>query len=162
MKHHYLSLALLSVAFVAPAFPKTRYSGEFDYRDFEPSAVYFHGHSRAEIDHLCNTGDGASTEDMEECEHREFERAVETLKQKSTALMDRIKRDDDAYAKSDDDPVALPYFLKSQAAWTQYRDNYCYSYVYVLGPGSARYIYFFECMTAMTKERTEQLGHFNE
>lgn len=162
MKYHYLVLTLLSLSFVAPTSAKTRYSGEFDYRDFEPSTVYFHGHTRAEIDHLCNTGEHASTEDMEECEHREFERTVETLNRKITALTTQIKKDDSQYAKPDDEPVALPYFLKSQAAWVQYRDNYCYSYVYDLGPGTAKYIYFFECMTAMTKERTNQLAHFNE
>lgn len=149
MKCLCLIFTLFLLAIAAPTPAKTRYSGAFDYHDFEPSTVYFHDHTRAEIDHLCNTGDGASTEDMEACEHREFERAVSTLNRKLATLTDQIKKDDNEYAKPDDEPVALPSFLKSQAAWEQYRDNYCYSYVYDMGPGSAKYIYFFGCMTGI-------------
>jgi len=162
MKYHYLTLTLLSFAFVAPVSAKTRYSGEFDYHDFEPSAVYFHGRTRAEIDHLCKTAEHASTEDLEECEHRGFERAVDALNRKVTALTAQIKKNDEQYAKPDDEPVALPSFLKSQAAWVQYRDNYCYSAAYDMGPGSEKYIRFFICMSDMTRARTKELGQFDD
>ena len=99
---------------------------------------------------------------MEECEHREFERAVKALSRKLAALTARIKKNDNEYAKQDDEPVALPSFLKSQAAWVQYRDNYCYSAAYDMGPGSAKYIRFFGCMSSMTKARTKELGQFDQ
>ncbi|MCC8402412.1 DUF1311 domain-containing protein [Paraburkholderia sp. MMS20-SJTN17] len=142
MKRSLLALSSLSLVVSVIAFAKTRYSGEFDYHDFRPSAVHFHRHTRAQIDHLCKTGDGASAEDMEEREHREFERSTEELNKQLAALTAKIKKDDNDYAKLNDEPVALPRFLKAQAAWVQYRDNYCYSYIYDPGPGSARYIFF--------------------
>jgi len=124
MKRSFLALAPLLLAVATVTSAKTRYSGEFNYRDFESAAVYFHGQTRKEIDHLCNTAEHASTEDLEECEHRDFERAVDALNRKVRALTAQIKKNDEQYAKPDDEPVALPSFLKSQAAWVQYRDNY--------------------------------------
>jgi uncharacterized protein YecT (DUF1311 family) len=99
---------------------------------------------------------------MEECEHREFERAVDALNRKVMALTAQIKKNDNQYAKPDDEPVALPYFLKSQAAWTEYRDNYCYSAAYDMGEGSEKYLRFFMCMSGMTKARTNELGQFDD
>lgn len=142
MKRYMPAVAALLLFITSITSAKTRYSGAFDYHDFEPSAVYFHGRTHAEITHLCDTGEHASTEDMEECEHREFERAAATLSRKVTALTAEIKKDDEAYAKPDDEPVALPSFLKSQKAWGEYRDNYCYSGAYDMGPGSEKYILF--------------------
>lgn len=162
MKHRYIAFAILAFTFATSALGKTRYSGEFDYHDFQPSAAYFHGQTRAQIDHLCNTGEHASTEDLEECEHRNFERAVVALNRKVTALTAQIRKNDDTYAKPNDEPAALPSFLKAQAAWVQYRDNYCYSYVYDAGPGSAKYIYFFGCMASMTEARTKELEQFDK
>lgn len=160
MKRTIATSALCLLAVTVCASGKTRYSGPFDYHDFKPSAAYFHGRSPAEVAHLCPTAEHASTEDLEECELREFERATATLKRKITELTAKIRKNDETDAKPEDEPVALPSFLEAQAAWVQYRDNYCYSAAYYMGEGSEKYIRFFICMSSMTKARTKELGQF--
>lgn len=153
---HTLALTLLSLALVTPTFSKTRYSGEFDYRSFQPSAEYFAGHTRAEVDAMCKTGKHAGTADTEQCQHRDFERATEALDQVVAALSVEYRKID-ADLTVEGEPTAFPYFLKAEAAWVKYRDNSCYSAVYEGGEASIKYIDFWYCMTTRTKDRTKEL-----
>lgn len=147
-----LAPCVLSVA----ASAKTIYSGEFDYRKFESSAVYFAGRTPAEISGLCKTGKHASTMDISECAHRDYESANRDLENKLKALRSEIKENDKAL-KEDGEPLALPYFVKSQEVWAKYRESDCYYETYMLGEASIRYITFWDCMTRITKSRLDEL-----
>lgn len=74
----------------------------------------------------------------------------------------RISKSDEAYAKPEDEPVALPLFLKSQPAWVQYRDNYYYSVVHHMAAGPEKCIRFFVCMSSMTEARIKERGLFDD
>lgn len=139
------------------AFAQTRWSGRFNYHDFQSSANYFYGLNNAQIDHICKTGDGAGTEAMEQCQHRDFERANNALNKEVAYVTETIIKDDKEYIVPSGQPAALPYFLKSQAAWSDFRDNSCYSGAYESGERSLKYIAFWYCMTQRTKARIEDL-----
>jgi uncharacterized protein YecT (DUF1311 family) len=161
MRRIKIIILLLCFALSGGALSGTRYSGEFDYRNFKPSTKFFSGRTASEIAHLCATSEHASTEDLEQCSHMKFERADKKLREELATIASQLKKAD-LEAKSEDEPQALPYFSRSQTAWVNYRDNYCYGYVYALGPASTRYINFWECMAATTGSRVEQLAHFND
>lgn len=148
----YLAPCVLSVA----ASAKTIYSGEFDYKKFEPSSAYFAGRTPAEIAKLCKTGEHAGTMDISECAHRDYESANINLENRLKTLRSEIE-DDDKSLQAETEPLALPYFLKSQDAWAQYRESYCYYETYALGEASIRYINFWNCMSRITKSRLEEL-----
>jgi uncharacterized protein YecT (DUF1311 family) len=152
-----LAPCVLSVAVSA----KTIYSGEFDYRKFEPSSVYFTGRTPAEISELCRTGEDAGTMDMSECAHRDYENANRDLQNKLKVLRSEVDENDKSL-KASGEPLALPYFVKSQAAWAQYRESDCYSETYMLGEASMRYIKFWDCMTRITKSRLDELTKAND
>lgn len=144
-----------------PAISKTVYSLPFDYHKFQSSDAYFSGRSKAQITRFCKTQLHASTADIEQCEHREFEQADRTLNRTISRLTPKI-RENDAELKEDANPLALPFFTKAQDEWVLYRDDYCYSKTYATGPASARYIYFWACMKNITMQRTKQLNSFFE
>lgn len=140
---------------------KTIYSGEFDYRKVEPSSVYFSGRTRAEISKWCKTGEHASTEDLGQCSHMEYENADRDLTKRLKLVRAAIAENDKSL-KADGEPLALPYFDKSQDAWAKYREGDCYSETYMLGEASMRYINFWDCMTRITKNRFNDLTRSNQ
>lgn len=161
---HLIRISVVSLAMMAgwsffssaAAFGKTIYSVPFDYTKATPSSVYFSGKSRVEIDHLCKTGEHASTADIAACSQRDFESAVAQLNSTIKSTEAGLKTND-VDLKIADNPVALPYFTKAQRAWQEYRDNQCYSETYSLGEASMRYMTFWDCMTRITKERISDL-----
>jgi uncharacterized protein YecT (DUF1311 family) len=161
MKYSLSVLAPLLLAVSAATFAKTRYSGEFDYRSFQPSAAYFAGQTRVQIDHLCRTGEHAGTEDMEQCGRRDFERSTRALNQAVAALTVEYRKDN-VDLTHEGEPAALPYFLKAQAAWVEYRDNSCYSAAYEIGEASLKYIDFWYCMATRTNERVKELRRHSD
>jgi uncharacterized protein YecT (DUF1311 family) len=150
----FLCLVIGVLAVTASA--KTIYSGEFDYRKFEPSSAYFSGRTPADIVKLCKTGEHAGTMDMSQCVHSDYEIANRNLEIRLKTLRSGIEADDKSL-QADGEPLALPYFVKSQDAWVQYRDNYCYYDTYALDEASMRYMNFWDCMTRMTKKRLSEL-----
>ncbi|APA88827.1 DUF1311 domain-containing protein [Paraburkholderia sprentiae WSM5005] len=140
---------------------KTVYSVPFDYKKFPPSSSYFQGKSLEEIDRLCKTGDGASTDDAAACEQRNFERSNSRLNATYAKILSSIRASDKESA-ADDDPLAAPDFVGAQENWSRYRERYCYAYVYALGEASGRYIYFWNCMKDITQDRIKQLEKFSE
>jgi len=143
---------ILLAALLIPALAAadTRYSGEFDYKTFESSKSYFAGRSTAQIDHLCKTGEHASTEDLEQCEHRDFERAQAQLDTQLSVLKSLVDKADKFLVEYDEKPLSLPYFSKSRDGWNQYRDNECYTEAYMMGGASEKYIRFWDCMASLT------------
>ncbi|CAM2163695.1 DUF1311 domain-containing protein [Paraburkholderia sacchari] len=140
----------------APSNGETIYSVPFDYKKASPSSIYFQRKSKAEIDHLCKTGEHAGTADVAACSQRDFEQSSHSL--------DVLLRSEEAdYKKNDADllanhyPVALPHFQRAERAWSDYRDNQCYAETYSLGQASMRYMTFWDCMTRITKERIADL-----
>ncbi|SDR51164.1 Uncharacterized conserved protein YecT, DUF1311 family [Paraburkholderia fungorum] len=124
----------------------------FDYREFVPSAAYFSGHTRVEIDLLCNTGKNASTSDLEVCGERRFEQTSAEL-EVTVKSIEKAYRNGDVALKADDDPIASAYFVKAQKAWQDYRENQCYVETYSLAVASMRYMTFWDCMARIAKER---------
>ncbi|WP_322045673.1 lysozyme inhibitor LprI family protein [Paraburkholderia sp. J67] len=161
MKHKVLALAPLLLAVSLATSAETRWSGTFDYQKFQPSAEYFQGRTAAQVDHLCKTGEHAGTEDMEECGHRDFERATRKLNKIIASITAGIKKNDIELAR-DNQPEALPYFLKAETAWRQYRDNTCYSGAYEIGEASLKYIDFWHCMATMTQDHAKELTRKDE
>jgi len=153
-----IELWLLScgVASCPLALAQSVYSGPFDYRQFQPSARYFAGHTEKDIDSFCSAGVHASTTDLEECSHRTFEQADAALAKQLTIVIATFTKADVA-ARSSQQPASLPYLTQSQTAWVSYRDNTCYAFAYANGPASARYLNFWECMTTATQTRTKEL-----
>ncbi|MCG5075058.1 lysozyme inhibitor LprI family protein [Paraburkholderia tagetis] len=151
--------AVIAVAILPasiPSYGETIYSVPFDYKKATPTSVYFHGMSKAEIDHLCKTGEHAGTADIAACSQRDFEQSADRL--------DVLLRSEEAdYKKNDADllsdnyPVALPHFQQAQRAWADYRANQCYAETYSSGQASMRYMTFWDCMTRITKERIADL-----
>ncbi len=131
-------------------------SGEFDYRDFKSSASYFEGHSAAEIETLCKTGEHASNDDLAQCSHLKFDKANSQLENKLRAAISKMQRVDKSL-KAGGEPVALPFFERAQDAWTTYRDSECYGETYSMGGALERYISFWECMTNITQVRVQEL-----
>jgi uncharacterized protein YecT (DUF1311 family) len=39
----------------------------------------------------------------------------------------------------------------------QYRDSECYTETYMMGEAAERYIFFWECMTSITKNRVKEV-----
>ena len=94
--------------------------------------------------------------DISECAHRDYESANINLENRLKTLRSEIE-DDDKSLQAETEPLALPYFLKSQDAWAQYRESYCYYETYALGEASIRYINFWNCMSRITRSRLEEL-----
>jgi uncharacterized protein YecT (DUF1311 family) len=160
MRHTSLLLSALGLAACVQAQAETVYSGEFDYRQFQPSAAYFSGHTDSEITRFCKTGEKASGDDLAQCAHREFERVSARLDSKESAAKRSIALNDKALNENSQEPLAMPYFVNSSAAWVQYRDNQCYAETYMLGEASERYTRFWHCMASITKIRVEELESF--
>ncbi len=98
---------------------------------------------------------------MEECGHRDFERATRKLNKIIASITAGIKKNDIELAR-DNQPEALPYFLKAETAWRQYRDNTCYSGAYEIGEASLKYIDFWHCMATMTQDHAKELTRKDE
>jgi uncharacterized protein YecT (DUF1311 family) len=152
-----LLLSSLGLVMSSTAHPATVYLGEFDYTQFQPSAEYFSGHTDSEIARLCTSDQHASNDDLAQSAHRQFERADARLGSREMAASTLIIRSDDALKGNHQEPLAMPYFSKSHAAWMQYRDNQCYAEVYMLGEASDRYTRFWQCMTDITNARAKEL-----
>lgn len=97
---------------------------------------------------------------MDECAHRDFEKSSTLLNRKIGAIKREISKNDKKL-ETNGWPVSLPYFLKSQQGWVQYRDNSCYSEIYGIGEASLRYTEFWNCMTRITKNRLQELSNPN-
>jgi uncharacterized protein YecT (DUF1311 family) len=136
---------------------ETRYGGQFDYMQFKTSAEYFAGHTSKQIAQLCAAGERASIDDLEQCAHREYEQANTRLEMRIKKSQAFLERNDTALEKNHQEPLAIPYFSKSQQEWTKYRDNQCYGETYMLGAASERYINFWECMTRITQARIKEV-----
>ncbi|MGF6920948.1 lysozyme inhibitor LprI family protein [Paraburkholderia sp. 40] len=149
-----LILALTIAPIIAPA--KTVYSGKFDYHYFKSPDQYFSGHSAADVAHMCDTGEHASNDDLAQCSHRKFDHAARALDKILRSAKSKIGGNDSSL-KAEGEPLALPYFLKSQDAWAQYRDNECYTETYMMGEAAERYIFFWECMANITRDRVKEL-----
>ncbi|SIT45899.1 conserved exported hypothetical protein [Paraburkholderia piptadeniae] len=156
MRHTDPVVLSIALALSGSVQAETIYSGEFDYRTFQPSSRYFAGHAPAEIAHLCDTGEHASTADMEQCAHAKFERAEATLLHKFDAVATAFRKSD-SEAEKENEPLALPHISKARSAWINYRDETCYSVAYKNGPASSRYVSFWECMTTITQAHTKEL-----
>lgn len=150
---------ILLLFLLAPALSaaETRYSGEFDYRNFESSHSYFSGRAETQVEHLCKTGEHASTQDLEQCEHREFEHANAQLDVQLKAMSSLVERSDQFLKKYGGKPSSAPYFSTAQDAWLKYRDNECYTETYMMGEAAERYIHFWDCMATMTNNRAKEL-----
>ncbi|GAB7526670.1 lysozyme inhibitor LprI family protein [Paraburkholderia sp. 2C] len=105
---------------------KTVYSGEFDYHSFESAKKYFSSRSASEITRMCDAGDHASNDDLAQCSHLKFERVNHELDRKLQLARAAFEHSDKSL-KAEGEPLASPYFVKSQSAWVQYRDNACYT-----------------------------------
>ncbi|QYD69149.1 DUF1311 domain-containing protein [Paraburkholderia edwinii] len=147
-------VALTAVPIFASA--KTIYSGEFDYHSFKPAEAYFAGRSASEVARMCETGEHASNEDLAQCSHLKFEQVRHELSRNLQAARSEIERNDKSL-KAEGEPLALPYFVKSQNDWMQYRDSECYTETYMMGEAAERYIFFWECMTSITKNRVREV-----
>jgi uncharacterized protein YecT (DUF1311 family) len=147
-------VALAIAPVIAPA--KTVYSGEFDYHYFKSPEQHFSGHSAADVARMCDTGEHASNDDLAQCSHRKFNHAAGELDKNLKLAKSKVGKNDKSL-KAEGEPLALPYFLKSQDAWTQYRDNECYTETYMMGEAAERYIFFWECMANITLDRVKEL-----
>jgi uncharacterized protein YecT (DUF1311 family) len=156
-----LVIAFLLLSQITPAMAdkSSIYSGIFDYHKFVSSDEYFSDRSKQEIDEFCKKLPQASQSDMDQCVHRDFEASERELKE-SLARVTTTIRKGDIELKTYGEPAALSWFIKSQDAWVQYRDNYCYSHTYIDGGGSGRYSFFWDCMTKITKDHIQQLNSF--
>lgn len=155
-----LILVAASLLIDSAAFGRTIYSVPFDYRKATPSSVYFSGKSSADIDHLCNTGEHASTADIAACSKRNYEQSAAHLEVAVRSLASRYKQHDIDLKKTDN-AVASPYFEKAQNAWKKFRDHQCYAETYSSGEASMRYVTFWDCMTRLTKNRFDELTRAN-
>lgn len=152
-----LAIPFLCFTLSGVAAASTVYSGEFDYRNFKPAASYFKGHSAAEIDRLCKTGEHASTDDIAQCQHREFEQVSAQLDRKLEQATSVVARSDKSREANGGRPVASLYFSSSQEAWVRYRDDACYAEAYMMGEATERYINFWACMAKATKKRIAEV-----
>lgn len=150
--------SLLVALAIVPVFSsaKTVYSGEFDYHYFKSPEQYFSGQNATEVARMCDSGEHASNDDLAQCSHRKFDHAARELAKNLQLAKSRIGHNDKSL-KADGEPLALPYFVKSQDAWTQYRDNDCYTETYMMGEAAERYIFFWECMANITQDRVKEL-----
>jgi uncharacterized protein YecT (DUF1311 family) len=105
---------------------------------------------------MCETGDHASNEDLAQCSHLKFERVSHELSQALQSARSEVERNDKSL-KAEGELLALPYFLTSQNDWMQYRDNECYTETYMTSEAAERYIFFWECMTSITKNRVKEV-----
>jgi uncharacterized protein YecT (DUF1311 family) len=156
MRRTKILLLLIAIFIVNPVYSKSIYSGDFDYRNYQPSATYFSGKSSGSIAIFCKKLPHASQEDMDQCGHRDFEIANGELNDEFKEFINKSGVND-RDLKINNEPTSTPYFRKSQDAWIMYRDNYCYGEAYELGQASMRYTVFWSCMTRMTKNRLSEL-----
>ncbi|SIT44010.1 conserved exported hypothetical protein [Paraburkholderia ribeironis] len=131
------------------------YGSAFDYKKAQSTSAYFTGKSPAEIALYCK-GEYLGTMDISACSQFRYEGAIKTLNKK-VAEIEKITRNYDREHRANGEPEALPFFEKAQANWQLYRDNYCYSEVYQVGQASLHFVYFWDCMTRMTKNRLDEL-----
>lgn len=149
-------MLLLCAALSGSVFAKTIYSGEFDYREFEPAAKYFADKNDSAVARMCKSGEHASNEDMGQCSHLKYEHAESHLNKLLQAVRSNYARNDESLRTSGE-PLASPFFEKAQTSWAMYRDNQCYSETYSMGEAAERYIFFWECMANVTESRTKEL-----
>ncbi|WNC92455.1 lysozyme inhibitor LprI family protein [Paraburkholderia sp. FT54] len=131
------------------------YGSAFDYKKAQPASVYFTGQNPAEIERHCKN-EYLGTMDLSACAQFRYEGIINTLNKK-VAEIETVTKDYDREHRSNGEPKALPFFKKAQANWQLYRDNNCYSEVYQVGQASLHFVYFWDCMTRMTKNRLDEL-----
>jgi uncharacterized protein YecT (DUF1311 family) len=150
--------SVLVVLACMPIFPpaKTIYSGDFDYHFFKSAEEYFSGKTRSEVASMCDTGDHATNDDLAQCSHLKFERANRELDRNLKSAKAKVERND-KLLKAEGEPLALPYFVKSQSDWAKYRDGECYTETYMMGEAAERYIFFWECMANITQNRVKEV-----
>ncbi|CAB3752524.1 lysozyme inhibitor LprI family protein [Paraburkholderia humisilvae] len=158
IRHTNILLPLLLVPVLAVA--QSRYSGDFDFQDFQSSKMYFSNFTAAQVEHLCMTGEHASNEDLEQCEHRKFERADLKLNTQLRAMKSLVDNSDKFVKEYGEKPLSAPYFLKAQRSWIEYRNNECYTETYMMGQAVERYIRFWNCMATMTNNRINEIKQY--
>ncbi|MBC8741356.1 DUF1311 domain-containing protein [Paraburkholderia sp. UCT31] len=131
------------------------YGSAFDYKKAQPTSIYFTGKSPAEIASYCKK-EYLGTTDISACAQFDYEMEAKTLNKK-IAEIEKVTKDYDREHRANGEPEALPFFEKAQASWQRYRDNNCYSEVYQVGQASLHFVYFWDCMTRMTKNRLDEL-----
>ncbi|HEX7906908.1 MAG TPA: lysozyme inhibitor LprI family protein [Paraburkholderia sp.] len=138
------------------AYPSTSiYGSTFDYKKARPASVYFSGKSPVEIASYCKS-ESLGTMDLSACAQFGYEGVVKTLNKKVAEIEKATKRYDLEH-RANGEPEALPFFEKAQVNWQLYRNNNCYSEVYQVGQASLHFVYFWDCMTRMTKNRFDEL-----
>lgn len=105
---------------------------------------------------MCDAGDHASNDDLAQCSHLKFERVNHELDRKLQLARAALEHSDKSL-KAEGEPLASPYFVKSQSAWVQYRDNECYTETYMMGEAAERYIFFWKCMINITQKRVKEV-----
>ncbi|MGF6936089.1 uncharacterized protein YecT (DUF1311 family) [Paraburkholderia sp. UCT70] len=86
----------------------------------------------------------------------DYEVAAKALNGK-IAEIEMVTKGYDREHRANGEPEALPFFENAQANWQRYGDNNCYSEVYQVGQASLHFVYFWDCMTRMTKNRLDEL-----
>jgi uncharacterized protein YecT (DUF1311 family) len=156
------SIKFLVVAIILPkiVLAESIYGSAFDYKKATPVNQYFSGKTAREIASYCKK-DALSTMDISSCAQFEFENSNKALTQKIAEVTKELKSNDQSL-RAAGEPEALPYFEKAQTHWEIYRENECYSDVYEVGQASSRFADFWDCMTAITKSRLNELKKSSE
>lgn len=147
-------VALLVIANAAYA-SSSIYGPAFDYKKAKPASVYFSGETREQVEAYCKK-EMLGTMDLSACAQFRYEVTIAALN-KRVAAVEKILEDDDKENDAYGQPAALPFFKKAQANWALYRDNDCYSDTYSVGQASLHFVYFWDCMTRITKSRLDEL-----
>lgn len=152
-----ISLLLLLFSSVHGAYASgSIYGSTFDYTKVRPASVYFGGKSPVEIQSYCKN-ENLGTLDLSACAQFDYEMIIGRLNGK-VAEIEKITKHDDLDHRANGEPEALPFFEKSQVSWLSYRDNACYSEAYQAGQASLHFVYFWDCMTRITKNRLRELN----
>lgn len=97
-------------------------------------------------------------QDMNQCAHREFERADAELNAQwritSAAMKEADREIDPTY---DRQPTHFDTLLAAQRAWLAWRDQHCLLSSFEMRGGSMAPLLLSSCKSALTKERTAQL-----
>jgi uncharacterized protein YecT (DUF1311 family) len=122
--------------------------------------VYFSGKTYEQIASYCKNK-MLGTMDLSACAQFRYERTIEALNKKVTEIKN-FTRNFDREHQANGEPEALLFIEKAQSNWILYRDSECYSEIYQVGQASLHFVYFWDCMTRMTKNRLVELTRPNE
>ncbi|MFT4063947.1 lysozyme inhibitor LprI family protein [Paraburkholderia sp.] len=131
------------------------YGSAFDYKKATPTRVHFPGKTREQIAEYCKQ-EMLGTMELSACAQFRYEIAIDSLNERISEV-EKILQADDRENGEYEEPAALPFFIESQKNWELYRDNDCYSDTYSVGQASLRFVYFWDCMTRITKNRLDEL-----